>query len=157
MARRQGARSLPASTWTHLLSLELGWMTPGQARRYVEAAKAAGLLEEDGAALRLSVDPRDYDAQLGFRPDPEKMPESSPSSRPRGNKDPFVAWVERVAATTGQSRAAVLAQVADRQQTMGGLLTAEVAVLWVARDAGLDVRVGLEDAIERLRPHPSDG
>ncbi len=163
IARRQGQRSLPPSVWAHVASLELGWMTPGEAKRYVDAARSVGLLIEEGDLLHLTVDPRTAPVPRGFRPDPHRTPEpptpaaANTATAPARTRpvDPFVNWVDRVAQATNRQRAAVLTEVAERQTAMGGLLAAEVAVLWLARDAGLDVSVALQDALERLTVRPS--
>ncbi len=143
---------MPASAWTHILSLELGWMTPGQARRYVESAQEAGLLVADGDLMRLAVDPGNASARLGFRPDPDAAIEPLRAVSPSASADPFVAWVKRVVAATGRDQASVLSDVAQLQERMGGLLAGEVAALWIARDAGLEVSSALQDALERLKP-----
>lgn len=132
VARRAGSRSLAPTTWAHHLSLEMGWMSPAQARAFVERALASGVLRAAGDAAELAFDPRGHEAPRGFRPDP-----NAGAGPP---EDPFVAWLGQVAAKTGRDRAAVLADVAARQQAMGGMLTAWAALLWAAADAGLDVR-----------------
>src|ERR687891_481157 len=68
IARRQAARVMSAARWSHILSLELGWMNPGQARAFVDAAVRAGLLAADGDQLRLVVDPHLVEVPRGFRP-----------------------------------------------------------------------------------------
>ncbi|MEA3191235.1 MAG: hypothetical protein QOD77_1817 [Thermoplasmata archaeon] len=132
VARRAGARAMPPAAWVHHLSLELAWMAPAQARAFVERAMAAGVLRLAGDDAELAFDPRAVEAPRGFRPNPD-----TGAAPP---EDPFVAWLGRVGAATGKDRAAVLADVAARQQAMGGMLTAWAALLWAAADAGLDVR-----------------
>jgi hypothetical protein len=140
-------------------------MNPGQARAFVERAHHAGLLTPEGDVLRLVIDPAAVEVPRGFRPRPEAeagspvgAPSSgssvpSASSRPPAPAsagsappaptpaapDPFRAWVANVAAQRGATRDQVLAQVSATQEQMGGLLTAEAAVLLLARRNGLDV------------------
>jgi len=146
VARRQGAPSMPPSRWEHLLSLEMGWMTPGQAKTYVQRALEAGVLVEEGGELRMRRDPRSVEVPRGFRPDPGAVME-----RPEAPADPFLGWVDRVAEARGQDRAAVLEEVARRQDRLHGLLDAQAAVLRLAHEAGLDVAEAARAAEQGLR------
>lgn len=182
VARRQAQRAMTASRWSHLLSLEMGWMNPGQARAFVEAAVRAGLLAPDGDLLRLVIDPQAVEVPRGFRPKPEAAaapaPPASPASpaspSPAGQApgavpvapapapappepDPFLAWLARLAAHTGKTREQVLGQVAQLQESMGGLLTAEAAVLVLARRAGLVVAEAARKAADALVSPPARG
>lgn len=132
VAKRRGRRDLPAAEWVHLLSLDLGWMTPAQARDFVARAKDAGTLWADGETLRFTVDPAAVAIPFGFRPDP--------AAQPQGRIDPFAGLAQAVATRRGVALPEILAQVAARQQSMGGQLTALAAALWLAAEAGLDVR-----------------
>lgn len=161
IARRQARTAMPANRWCHLLSLELGWMNPGQARAFVERAVRAGLLAEDGADLRLVVDPTRVEVPRGFRPKPDAEAAATAGPAKGGNPDaaaptepdPFLGWVARIAAQRGLTREQVLGQVASLQDSMGGLLTAEAAVLLLARKNGLDVQAAAKAAADRmLRP-----
>jgi hypothetical protein len=141
LARRQAARSMSAARWGHLLSLDLGWMNPGQARTFVDRAVKAGLLAVDGENLRLVLDPASVEVPRGFRP----RPDAEAPARPAGpaaqpvEPDRFLAWVARLASQRGMTREQVLGEVALVQEGMGGLLTAEAAVLVLARRLGVDV------------------
>jgi hypothetical protein len=172
VARRQARAAMPANRWCHLLSLELGWMNPGQARAFVDRAVRAGLLAEDGADLRLVVDPARVEVPRGFRPKPDAEaapPQAAAGAAAAGDgaasgpalepePDPFLGWVARIAAARGLTREQVLGQVAALQESMGGLLTAEAAVLLLARRNGLDVQAAAKAAADRmLRPAPGGG
>jgi len=176
VARRQAKQAMTAARWCHLLSLELGWMNPGQARAFVEGAQRAGLLAPEGDLLRLLVDPQAVEVPRGFRPrvdgaaptastaastgvpatskapaglPPAAAPAPSPTTPLAGataEPDPFLHWVSKVAAHRGTTRDQVLGQVAQVQAGMGGLLTAEAAVLLLARRVGLDVSAAAQRA-----------
>src|SRR5688500_1207975 len=127
IARRQAQRAMSAARWCHLLSLELGWMNPGQARAFVDGAVRAGLLAPDGDALRLVVDPHAVEVPRGFRPKPDaaasasaSAPGSAAGAAVPPEPDPFLAWLARLAAHTGKTREQVLGQVAQLQESMGG-------------------------------------
>ena len=180
IARRQATKAMSPSRWSHMLSLEMGWMNPGQARSFVEQAIRAGLLAPDGDLLRLVVDPNAVEVPRGFRPKPgEAATPRDPTPRggtpapgsPAGGAaakaeasaapavqppppDPFLGWVAKVAAHRGLTRDQVLAQVATTQEQMGGLLTAEAAVLLLARRNGLDVAEAARQAEAGLQAQP---
>ena len=160
IARRQALRAMTAQRWSHFLSLELGWMNPGQARLFVDGAVRAGILAADGDQLRLVLDPQAIAVPRGFRPKPDggagdpapsraapaspthaPAPHTSAPAAPAPPPEPdlFLAWVAKLAAQRQGTREQVLGQVAALQEAMGGLLTAEAAVLLLARRSGLDV------------------
>lgn len=138
VAKRSGKPSMPAAEWAHHLAFGLGWMAPGQARAFVERAQAAGVLVVEGEALRIAPSAAEVQAPLGFRPKVDA--EATPRAAAPGPDDPFAQWLDRVAVHQKVTRPQVLQQVSERQQRMSGLLTAWAALLWIAADAGLDVR-----------------
>jgi len=152
VSRREGLRSMPASRWAHVMSLDLGWMPPGEARVFVSRAVEAALLRDEGEALRLTIDPATVQVPPGFRPG--RTDGAPPAARPTAASvgpavaapqpptpiDPFLDWVEKLAKHSGTERRQVLAQVAQVQDRMGGSLSAMAALLWLAAKAGLDVR-----------------
>jgi hypothetical protein len=137
VATRQARRAMPAQEWVHVLSFGLGWMAPAQARQLVERAQAAGLLAPDGDALRLTLDPAAVPIPPLFRPRPDAEPEAGAPAAPA---DSFVTWLDAYSRHAGCDRAEALRRVARRQEEVHGLLTADAALLWVASEAGLDVR-----------------
>ncbi len=110
------------------MSLELGWMSPKDAKRFVARAVEGGLLRPDGDDLVLSFSPHDEPLPRDFRLDPDAD---------MGRPDPFMDWVQRVAQTTGDEVGEVLARVAARQESH--FLDALTAVLCLAHEAGLEV------------------
>lgn len=155
VARRQGRRAMQESEWVHILSLELGWMSPAQARGYVAAALAGAVLAAEDGGLALTFDPNSIDVPRGFRPAPalssEENGETSQAVPATDPDDLFLIWLGKLGAATGEQRDAVLARVATVQERMGGMITAEAALLWLARDAGLDVRSAARDVEAGLR------
>jgi hypothetical protein len=164
VARRQASRSMTAAKWSHHLSLDLGWMNPGQARSFIDAAVRGGLLAPDGEAghLRLLIDPQLIEVPRGFRPKADAVAPTA-AAGPRAESgasaalpepDLFLSWVTKLAAQRGTTREQVLGQVATLQESMAGLLTAEAAVLLLARRNGVDVAAAAE-AAEAAMVRPS--
>lgn len=161
IARRQAAKAMSAARWSHMLSLELGWMNPGQARAFVDRAVRAGILAPDGDLMRLVIDPAAVEVPRGFRPRPDAEWQASAETAPTAPAkdpappDPFLTWVAKVAAHRDATRDHVLADVAATQEQMGGLLTAEAAVLLLARRNGLDVADAARVAEVALQAKPN--
>ncbi len=143
VARRQGWTQAAPSTWANVMSLELGWFSPAEAKRYVQAAHEAGLVtgEEEWA---LTFDAREVEVPRGFRPSVEALPPPKPH-------DPFIDLIDRIESATGQRRADVLEAIADIQQRFGGHLHAEAAAVRLALEHDLDVQDAARDALTRLR------
>lgn len=149
LARREAKRSMTASRWAHLLSLDMGWMNPGQARSFVERAARSGLLGVEEDRLRLVVDPAGVEVPRGFRPKHD-------ADAPAGGQsteapDLFLGWVAKLCVHSQVPREQVLQRVAAAQERMAGLLNAEAAVLWLAKEAGLDVAKDAAAAEAALR------
>lgn len=169
VARREGAVAMEASRWRHVMSLELGWMAPGEAARYVAACQQAGLLVPGEGLLRLSFDPKAVEVPRGFRADPATVPasqadgtpgeparpdEGAPGADTRPDApavDGFSQWLPRVAKARDEDGGATMAAVEAVQDGTGGLLHAEAALLLLGARAGLDVKKAAAAALTRLR------
>lgn len=142
VVRRQGRDKMTATDWANVLSLELGWMTPAQAKRYVQACHDAGLLAGQDVWTP-TFEAAHVEVPRGFRPDPERLPLVS-------GGDPFHAWLARVAAATDRDEDEVLRMTAAVQEEFGGLLEAHGALLVLAADHGLDVAGAADEALAEL-------
>lgn len=129
VARRQGATTLPTSTWAHVLSLELGWLPPGEAKAFVSACLDAGLLAGEPAALQVASD---VEVPRGFRLAPGTRPEAVEA------RDPFMELVASVSAGTGEPTGAVLSAMGELQQRHGLLDAPAALLLWASEH--MDVR-----------------
>ncbi len=164
VARRAGRDAMPVSHWANTMSMELRWMAPGLARRYVDACIDAALLRVEGDMASLSFDPRSVELVKG-RPDPDDLPvpvptgaraapvhEAEPQEEPQAvPEDIFAAWLPKVAAVRGSDVASILAEVEGLQQQTGGLLHADAALLRIGAEAGLDVRDAAAAALSQMQ------
>ncbi|MCA1819710.1 MAG: DUF2240 family protein [Halobacteriales archaeon] len=57
VARREGRRAMAAARWAHVISFDLGWMAPAQAKAFVARGVEAALLRPDGESLAFALDP----------------------------------------------------------------------------------------------------
>lgn len=153
IARRDARTAMTGARWAHVLSFELGWMNPGQARAFVQRAVTAGILTPDDDQLRFVLDPAAISVPRGFKPNPDALATAAPAT-PQAQPDLFLGWVARLAAHQGATREHVLGRVAAVQERLGGLLTAEAAVLCLARDAGLEVARDAGRALQGFMPNP---
>ncbi len=156
VAKRQGKGSGPASQWAHVLSLELGWLTPSQAKRFVANATEAGVLVEDPdnpQRLRFAGDWKAVEVPRRFRLDPGSIEDvPAPVASPEAaSDDPFRDLLRAIAAHRGGEQAQVLDEVTAWQERMGGDLEAEAAALLVAAEAGMEVQERARAALERLK------
>lgn len=152
VARREGRRSMSEMQWAHVLSLGLRWLSPAEARQFVSRAVAAGVLVRDNTDLHLVIDPASVEVPAGFRPS---------ATAAAGPADPFAIRLDAYAKALRLPRERLLADVAARQQRMGGLLSAEAALLWHAAESGLDVASAARDALKQIqsgsaRPGPAE-
>ncbi|HVL87769.1 MAG TPA: DUF2240 family protein [Candidatus Thermoplasmatota archaeon] len=82
--RRKGADALSRVHLKHVLSLDLGWFTPAQAKVLLDDAVREGLLAELGETLRPTFDLASIEVPAGWRPaDPAASgpPETGPASQ----------------------------------------------------------------------------
>ncbi len=152
VAKRAASRSLPAARWAHVLSLELGWMTPSQARAYVAGAKSAGLLQEEAEELSFVLDPDSVVMDRRFRPDPQALPEPLPAPVEVQELDEggFSGWLRTLSSHLGQDAAATMDLVSEIQNRFGGHLGAYPALLIAAQEAGLDTTDAAESELGKL-------
>lgn len=154
VAKRQGTDAMAASTWAHVLSLELGWMGPGAAKEFVGACEAAGLLQPEGDDLRVGFDRKLAPIPRGFKPSPNLQVNPGSVAPPTPDvtevADPFRFLVSRIVDETDLDKAAVLKEVTAVQDQFGGKLSGEAAAILVALKQGLNVRPEARSALERI-------
>ncbi|MHB8586768.1 MAG: DUF2240 family protein [Thermoplasmatota archaeon] len=65
--RRRGASELSESDFTRVLSFDLRWFSPAEAREFLRAAEGRNLLERTGEHVRPTFNPTEVDIPIGFR------------------------------------------------------------------------------------------
>ncbi len=131
--RFKGAKALPLNEVGYVISLDCGWFTPEEANKVVNLALERGLIEFDGALVKILFDHDLYSVPLGFKP--------TCASLKKSLYNEIIEWLTR----KGLKKSDILEMVNSRLMELGGLVDDEVALLLVARDMGYNVRTFSED------------
>lgn len=126
--RRKGVDAMPGGDLRLLLAYDLRWFAPEDAKRVVQRALDAGLVRDEGGALRPTFDFRATEIPLNFRPSLDVLEESAPSAP---------APPPTQAQAQGSPELERAAE--DERRRRGLMLDIEVARLIVRRRAGEDV------------------
>lgn len=157
--RRKGASDLTTAEFKHALSLDLRWFAPADARKLLAHAVNTGLVEEQGERVAALFDVARVDVPVAFRPSLDVLDEAPPAlpariappppSVPAGAPQaaasaPAASVLEEAlsaaARAGGLDRADLEREAEDERARRGGLFSADVAALVVARRRGVDVR-----------------
>ncbi len=123
------------------LSADQKWLSPDQARHFLENCIGRGLIRQSSEGLSLSEEVMDIDMpKLAFIPDEEQIKGWAKK------RDLFQSTVDMIVSRTGMEKKEV---IADANRMKGRLnVDIKVALLIVAMKCGLDVS-GLVDEIEQ--------
>lgn len=134
--RRAAEAEIGEDALVRQASLDLHWFSPRDARRFVDAARVLGYLEQGSAPRRVrpAFDTGAIDVPLDFRIDARAL-----EGTPRGPASPVT---EELVAAASRARAVDAAQiwreVAARQSAK--LLEPPVAAALLAAEAGVDLK-----------------
>jgi hypothetical protein len=133
--RRSAEPELTEEEFVRQVSLDLHWLAPRDARRFLDAARALGYVAAGGAPdrVRPGVDPGSVEVPLDFRLDARAL-EDAPAAAPGSVTDQLVA---AAAARRGVPLDAVWQDV--RQKAADKLLQETVAAALVAAESGVEV------------------
>ncbi len=136
---RSGKTVLTESELYLSLSMDLGWMTTGDAQAFVHEAIKDNLLIPTDNGLSPAFDVTTIIIPSGFTP---KKKLAKPASMPRSLLDQIVAQISHEVDLPQTAIAAEVAMLADEKSVIP-----EVAALWVARHHNCDIS-GFYEAIE---------
>jgi hypothetical protein len=155
--RREGEDPIPAEELQNLVSFDLRWFSPGEARAFVERAQAAGLVDESEGGLVPAFDVEEPDLSVSFEPsldldpvEPQVEPDEADAEADEGG-DLVGRVAEALAEATEWSRAEAGRAIADERERLGDLVADEAAALLMARKRGLDVDRWVDEASEDVR------
>jgi hypothetical protein len=137
---------LQKSEFVFYIAIDRKWMNKEQANQLLERAKAEGLVEMDGGAIRPLFDLAEVSIPLGFKPTSDVL---------AAEESPYEELIGRIAAATGNPPQEVVAElhrvVADN---FDGNIRVEAAVVILAKKYGVafdDKLPALERSVAKKR------
>lgn len=149
---RRGVDVMERSKLLHLLTFDLRWFSPDPAKRILARAIESGLLAQEGEGLlRVTFDARSVDVPLNWKPREDLADATGPIDIPARQ----LAALTKSAPTAAAPTTAAPDPADAERARLGGLVTAHVARLILARRAGEDVRDRATDHWARLAAEAS--
>lgn len=152
--RREGGGALSPEELAHRVSFDLRWLSPGEARAFVEQVRDRDLVADEDGELVPTFDVDEPDLPVSYEPDLDLEPRAEagggtlPVEDGDGGRDLVSRVAEDLAEETEWTAAEAQRAVARERERLGDLVTDEAAALLVARRKGLDVGPWLEAARE---------
>lgn len=153
-----GRRRISQDDWVRIVSLERKWLPPSRARQAAEVARSQGLLRNAGARdYELGLEAQGLELPLDYRPDSKGLEDAllTTLSPTTPGASLFRRLVKAVSEKTGQSEAEIVGVINRTQQSLGGLLTAEVTALYYAALQGVDGSPFWDEVAATLQASPS--
>lgn len=155
--RRKGADALAPHDFTNVLSFDLRWFSPSDAKRVLALATERGLLVAEGALVRPSFAADAVEMPVNFRPGPETLDEPAAATVPPaaparpwqllpGDPEPEDGLLARAADAAGLAPEALRREAEHEREKSAGLLTLEAAAVLVLARRGHDVAVLAREA-----------
>lgn len=143
--RRRNGERVGKVEFQQLLSFDLRWFAPADAKSVLSHAIKTGLLAEEDEQVRATFPTAAVEVPLSFRPGLEILDER-PVVPKAAERTLLARLIEAVEGAGGSER-----EVEDERLRRGGLVTKEVAAVLVAKRRGVDVSVWIPDVYATLR------
>jgi len=137
--KSRGKPVLRERDFIFILSMDLGWFTPREARRALRQAVEEGLLSLEEGMVKPLFNLETVEIPLGYRPDERDE-----------RRGVFEIAVERIMTATGMDKHQVISLVNQEQEKLHKLVEIEVSVLLVAKRHGVPVADLAEQAYRNL-------
>lgn len=176
--RRKGGDPQTPEDLRNLVSFDLRWFTPSEARRFLDQVRARDLVapHEGGPELQATFDVHAVDLPVPFKPGPEIL-EDAPEPSSEGGSGPttsapagedgsegtaadrkrFREVVDALGEAAGWDDERTLREVEQEVERRGDLLTREAAALVLAARHGVDVAPWTSSALQQLRDESTPG
>jgi hypothetical protein len=138
--KKNATSSLSIKDFEFSLSFDLKWMSPAQASKVRDQGIMSGILKFDEGDLVLNLDTSSFDIPAGFKPSPDLFRE----------KGTIEMIMDIIVSNSGMDKREVVSRINQKQESLGGLLDAEVAALLVAHELGCDAGPLFNDIYERV-------
>ncbi|MCD4807817.1 MULTISPECIES: DUF2240 family protein [Methanococcoides] len=138
--KKNATSSLSIKDFEFSLSFDLKWMSPAQASKVRDQGIMSGILKFDEGELVLNLDASSLDIPAGFKPSPDLFRE----------KGTIEMIMDIIVSNSGIDKREVVSRINQKQESLDGLLDAEVAALLVAHELGCDVGPLFDDVYGRV-------
>ena len=138
--KKNATSSLSIKDFEFSLSFDLKWMSPAQASKVRDQGIMSGILKFEEGELVLNLDTSSFDIPAGFKPSPDLFRE----------KGTIEMIMDIIVSNSGMDKREVVSRINQKQESLGGLLDAEVAAVLVAHELGCDAGPLFNDVYERV-------
>jgi hypothetical protein len=143
--KRKGRESINQKELELLVSMELRWFKPGEAKRIIEQSKMAGLLIQDGDDLKPNFDITNIEIPIGFRPPKDLLIDLE-----EDQDSIFMQIVNQICLNTGMDETKVIAEINSKQAQMENYVTLEVIAILFAKKHDVDVNRFIDQVENKL-------
>ncbi|SET04519.1 hypothetical protein SAMN04488587_2063 [Methanococcoides vulcani] len=138
--KKNATSSLSIKDFEFALSFDLKWMSPAQASKVRDQAIMSSILKFENGELVLNMDADAVDIPAGFKPSEDLF-------REKGNIEKIM---DLLITNSGMSKKEVASRINIKQDSLAGLIDAEVAALLVAHDIGCDAGDLFDEVYQRV-------
>ena len=132
--KRKGKDIITSKELELLMSMELRWFEPGEARKLCDLAVKLGILDQTKNGLAPKFDLNSMDIPLDFKP-----PENLITSLEDAQESLFIQVVNSICVSTDLKQEQVIAEINRTQADLNDLLSLEVLAILYAKEKGVDV------------------
>ena len=143
--KRKNKTVLSAKDLELLVSMELRWFDPSEARKMIKIALELDLLEEIDGGLRSRFDLNAIGIPLGFKP-----PKDLLSTLEHSQESLFMQLVNHISINTGIEPNQIIAEINDRQSKLEEYLVLEVIAIMYGKEKDVDVDKFIPDIKTKL-------
>lgn len=138
--KRKGKDTMKESEFILVLSMDLNWFAPEQARNVLSEAKRTGLLKVEQDILRPSFDLQNVEIPSGFKPQSDIFEK----------KTIFEKTIERIIVATGFEKRKVVSMINKKQEEMQKMVEIEISAILVALENGVIMDDLIKEEYEAL-------
>ena len=142
---RRSKSVLQAKELELLVSMELRWFDPTDARKFIELSKKMGLLVKNDVGLKPTFDIESMEIPIGFRPSKQILKDLD-----QDIESLFMQLVNHICLKTGLVENEVIAEINKRQANMQNYVTLEVLAILFAKEKDIDVDSFMQPTMDKI-------
>lgn len=142
--KKNATSSLSIKDFEFSLSFDLKWMSPAQASKVRDQGIMSGILKFEDGELVLGMDISSIDIPADFQPSSDIFKE----------KGMLELIMDLIVSCSGMDKREIVSRINHKQESLGGLLDADVVALIVAHEFGCDPGQFFNDVYERVSGSP---